>query len=271
MAWTTRSSPVVTILMTNTAPRQRLDILLTEQRLVRSRSHARDLIKRGLVSVDGEVVLRPGDTFAASVTLMLAEGAGAHVSRGGVKLEAALDAFGFNPRARYALDIGASTGGFTQILLERDARHVTAVDVGHGQLDFEIGRNERVTSLEGFDARELTREQVPEPVTAIVADVSFVSLTKVLPAAFALAVQGCWLVGLIKPQFEVGRDAVGKGGVVRDEVARDAAAQNVRAWLEAQPGWRVVGVMQSPIRGGGGNQEFLIGAVFDVELELFRS
>lgn len=255
--------------MNNANPRQRLDILLTEQRLARSRSHARDLIKRGLVSVDGEVVLRPGDTFGPGVALKLAEGAGAHVSRGAVKLEAALGAFGFNPTARNALDIGASTGGFTQVLLERDVRHVTAVDVGHGQLDFEIHRNERVTALEGFDARNLTREQVPEPVTAIVADVSFVSLTRVLPAALALAVEGCWLVGLIKPQFEVGREGVGKGGVVRDEIAREAAVQNVREWLEAQPGWRVVGIIQSPIRGGSGNQEFLIGAVFDVELELF--
>jgi len=223
------------------------------------------------VTVDGEVVLRPGDTFLPDVALKLADGAGDHVSRGAVKLEAALDAFNFNPTARNALDIGASTGGFTQILLEQDARHVTAVDVGHGQLDFEISRNPRVTALEGFDARDLKREQVPEPVTAIVADVSFVSLSKVLPAALSLAVQGCWLVALIKPQFEVGRDAVGKGGVVRDDIARDAAVQNVRDWLEAQPGWRVVGVMQSPIRGGGGNQEFLIGAVFDVDLELFRS
>lgn len=223
------------------------------------------------MTVDGEVVLRPGDTFLPDVALKLADGAGDHVSRGAVKLEAALDAFNFNPTARNALDIGASTGGFTQILLEQDARHVTAVDVGHGQLDFEISRNPRVTALEGFDARDLTREQVPEPVTAIVADVSFVSLSKVLPAALSLAVQGCWLVALIKPQFEVGRDAVGKGGVVRDDIARDAAVQNLRDWLEAQPGWRVVGVMQSPIRGGGGNQEFLIGAVFDVDLELFRS
>lgn len=239
--------------------------------MARTRSHARDLIKRGLVSVAGEVVMRPGVTLQPDATIELADGADTRVSRGAVKLEAALDAFGFDPEGRNALDIGASTGGFTQILLERGAAHVTAVDVGRGQLDWELSRNERVTSLEEFDARDLTPAEVNGPVTAIVADVSFISLTKVLPAALALAANGCWLVALIKPQFEVGREHVGKGGVVRDEVAREGAIANVRSWLEAQPGWRVTEVMQSPIRGNKGNQEFLIGATFDVDQELFSS
>ncbi|RME99276.1 MAG: hypothetical protein D6773_13185 [Alphaproteobacteria bacterium] len=143
--------------------------------------------------------------------------------------------------------------------------------MGRGQIDWRIASDERVTSLEGFDARDLTKEHVDGEVQAIVADVSFVSLTKVLPAALALAGNGCWLVALIKPQFEVGRELVGKGGVVRDEVSRRLATRNVREWLEAQPGWNVVGTVKSPIRGNKGNEEYLIGATFDLDQELFSS
>lgn len=257
--------------MSEPAKRKRLDLLLTTMSLARTRSQARDLIVRGHVRVDGQVVMRPGALVSERAGLSVAEGAGDYVSRGGVKLAAALEAFGFDAAGRQALDIGASTGGFTQVLLEHDVAHVTAVDVGRGQLHPDIAKDPRVTSLEGFDARDLTRKRLKEPVTAIVADVSFISVTKVLPAALALAAQGCWLVALVKPQFEVGRDAVGKGGVVRDEVAQGRAVENVLAWMSSQYGWSVIGDIHSPIRGQRGNREFLVGATFNIDQELFSS
>jgi 23S rRNA (cytidine1920-2'-O)/16S rRNA (cytidine1409-2'-O)-methyltransferase len=164
---------------------------------------------------------------------------------------------------RSALDIGASTGGFTQVLLARGATRVYAVDVGHGQLAPRLASDPRVVSLERCDARRLDRALVPEPVGAIVADVSFISLAKALPVPLSLAGPGAWLVALIKPQFEVGPAAVGKGGVVRDPAARQQAVQTVRGWMAGQPGWRVCDVVPSPIAGGSGNEEFLLGAVRD--------
>lgn len=186
-----------------------------------------------------------------------------YVSRGAVKLIKALDVFGFDTAGRIALDIGASTGGFTQVLLERGAAHVWCVDVGRGQLSAELKGNARVSALEGTDARILSPELIAEKVSAIVADVSFISLTKALPAALELAAPGCWLVALVKPQFEAGPDAVGKGGVVRDGAARQRALDSVRDWLAGQPGWDVMGITQSPIEGGDGNIETLIGARYD--------
>ncbi len=186
------------------------------------------------------------------------------MSRGGaLKLIAALDAFGFSPEGRIALDCGASTGGFTEVLLERGAAHVFAVDVGRGQLHPRIAADPRVTSLEGQDARALSAHEISRPVSAIVADVSFISLEKVLPAVLPFAEPGAWLAALVKPQFEAGREAIGKGGIVRDAAVRDAQAVKMSDWIAAQPGWRAVGVIPSPIEGGSGNQEFLLGAVFD--------
>jgi 23S rRNA (cytidine1920-2'-O)/16S rRNA (cytidine1409-2'-O)-methyltransferase len=190
-------------------------------------------------------------------------GAAAEVSRGAAKLAAALDRFRFPVEGRIALDIGASTGGFTQVLLARGATRVYAVDVGHGQLAPRLASDPRVISLERCDARRLDRALVPEPVGAIVADVSFISLTKALPVPLALAGPGAWLVALIKPQFEAGRAAVGKGGVVRDPAARQQAVQTVRGWVAGQVGWHIADVMPSPIAGGSGNEEFLLGAVRD--------
>ena len=184
-----------------------------------------------------------------------------YVSRGGLKLAAALDHFAFAVAGVVALDIGASTGGFTEVLLARGAARVYAVDVGHGQLHRRLARLPAVVSLEGQDARALDGTTVPEAVGAIVADVSFISLTKALPAALALAAPEAWLIGLIKPQFEAGRGAVGKGGIVRAAADRQRAIELVAGWLGAQAGWRLVDVIASPIRGGSGNQEFLIGAV----------
>ena len=247
---------------TDDTPR-RLDLALVARGLAASRAQARDLVKRGAVSVRGVTVSRPAMTVAAADVIAVAGGAGSFVSRGALKLLAALDQFHFDPVGRTALDVGASTGGFTQVLLQRGAAHVYAVDVGHGQLSSRIAGDTRVTSLEGRDARSLTRADIPGPISAIVADVSFISVTKVLPAALALSTQGCWLVALVKPQFEAGREAVGKRGIVRDPEDRQRALATVEAWVRAQPGWRTVGALPSPIAGGSGNLECLVGAVRD--------
>jgi 23S rRNA (cytidine1920-2'-O)/16S rRNA (cytidine1409-2'-O)-methyltransferase len=183
-----------------------------------------------------------------------------YVSRGAEKLAAALDRFGFDPSDRVVLDIGASTGGFSEVLLERGARRVYAVDVGTAQLHPRLKDDPRVVSLENFDARMLSDAEVPEPVTAITVDVSFISVTKLLEPVLQLAASGAWIVVLVKPQFEVGRENVGSGGIVRDEAARQSALQGVRDWLAAQSGWTIVGDMTSPILGGSGNIEFVLGA-----------
>ncbi|WP_072394667.1 TlyA family RNA methyltransferase [Hyphomicrobium sp. CS1GBMeth3] len=240
----------------------RLDKVLLARGLVPSRSRARDLIVRGAVRVGGAVETKPGALVAADAPIALSA-ASDYVSRGALKLEAALDAFGFNPEGRVALDVGASTGGFTDVLLDRGAAHVYAVDVGRGQLHPRLGTDARVTSLEGQDVRELTEQQIPQRVFAIVADVSFISLEKALPAALAFAAPGAWLVALVKPQFEAGRAAVGKGGIVREAAVREAQAEKIAAWIGGLPGWQVTGVIASPVAGGSGNQEFLLGARFD--------
>src|SRR5262245_9040894 len=240
----------------------RLDRMLLKRGLARSRAEAQDLIKRGLVAVAGSVVVRTATPVSDADQIVLAA-LPRYVSRGGLKLAAALDHFAFAVDGVVALDLGASTGGFTQVLIERGAARVYAVDVGHGQLHPDLRQLPRVVSLEGLDARALDRRSVPDPIGAIVADVSFISLGKVLPAALALAQPATWLVALIKPQFEVGRGAVGKGGIVRDAAQRQRAIELVRDWLTAQGGWRVLDVIPAPIRGGSGNQEFLLGARHD--------
>jgi 23S rRNA (cytidine1920-2'-O)/16S rRNA (cytidine1409-2'-O)-methyltransferase len=240
----------------------RLDQILTARGLAPTRSRARDLILRGLVLVDGAVQTKPGALVTDRAVLSVS-GESDYVSRGTLKLAAALEAFGFDPAGRVALDVGASTGGFTEVLLARGAVKVYAVDVGHGQLHQKLKDDARVISLEGRDARSLAREDIPEPVGAIVADVSFISLEKALPAALALASRGAWLVALVKPQFEAGREAVGKGGIVRDAAVREAQGMRIQAWLDQQPGWHSVGLMPSPIQGGSGNEEYLVGARFD--------
>jgi 23S rRNA (cytidine1920-2'-O)/16S rRNA (cytidine1409-2'-O)-methyltransferase len=243
--------------------RKRLDIVLVERGLVPTRSRARDLIRCGKVLVDAQVCTKAGAGVGTGQVLALEPGSAMGVSRAGAKLASALDAFGFDANGRIALDVGASTGGFTEVLLQRGAEKVYAVDVGHGQLHARLRADPRVVSLEGCDARSLTREIIPEPVAAIVADVSFISLRKALAAPLALAAPGAWLVALIKPQFEVGRARVGKGGIVRDADAREGAVAETKAWLAGQPGWHVSGVVPSPLRGGSGNEEFLIGASKD--------
>jgi 23S rRNA (cytidine1920-2'-O)/16S rRNA (cytidine1409-2'-O)-methyltransferase len=242
----------------------RLDQMLVARGLVPSRARAQDLIKRGFVRVAGRVCEKPAFEVALSETLEVAEDAPHYVSRGAEKLAAALDAFGFDPNGLVALDVGASTGGFTQVLLERGAERVYAVDVGTAQLHEDLRNNSRVTSIENCDARMLSRDVVPSHVACIVIDVSFISVTKVLGSVLPLASPDAWLVILVKPQFEVGRERIGGGGIVRDEAARRVAVDAVRGWLETQAGWRIVGEMISPITGGSGNVEYLIGAHRDV-------
>jgi 23S rRNA (cytidine1920-2'-O)/16S rRNA (cytidine1409-2'-O)-methyltransferase len=183
------------------------------------------------------------------------------VSRGGVKLAHGLDFFGFDPAGRVALDVGASTGGFTDVLLTRGAKRVYAVDVGHGQLAWKLRSDPRVVVLEKTNARRLTAVMVPEPVGVLVCDASFIGLQIVLPAALALCGEKAFAVALIKPQFEAGPESVGKGGVVRDPAVHTAVCERIAAWWAALPGWRVLGVTKSPITGPEGNVEFLIGAV----------
>lgn len=225
-----------------------------------SRSRAADLIRQGCVKVAGKPELKPGALVMPGASLAISPEACTYVSRGGLKLAAALDAFAFDPKDRVALDLGASTGGFTDVLIGRGAAKVYAVDVGKGQLHAKLRANPRVVALEGTDARALDRTVIGEEVSAIVADVSFIGLGLVLPAALRLAAPGAWLVALVKPQFEAGRGAVGKGGIVRSEADRLKSVAKIRKFIEDQPGWTVVGDIPSPIRGGSGNEEFLIGA-----------
>lgn len=239
--------------------RRRLDQALVDRGLVRSRSQAQDLIRRGLVAVGGRTARKPGEQVELSTSLLVAPDAAAMVSRGAEKLRAALDQFGYDARDRVALDLGASTGGFTQVLIARGARRVYAVDVGRGQLDPALAADPRVVSFEGLDARNVTIETTGGKVGAIVADLSFISLKLALAPALELAAPGAWLVALVKPQFEVGRAGVGKGGIVRDAVLRQAAVDEIAVWLSGL-GWCVAGPIASPIAGGSGNVEHLIGA-----------
>jgi len=182
------------------------------------------------------------------------------VSRGGVKLAHALDHFAIDPAGLTCLDVGASTGGFTDVLLARGAARVFAVDVGRGQLAWKLRGDDRVVVLERLNARHMTHEDVPDPVDLIVCDASFIGLQTILPAPLALAAPGARLVALIKPQFEVGKGAVGKGGIVRDPDQHRAVGDRISAWLDRMEGWSVIGVTDSPIEGAEGNREFLIAA-----------
>ncbi len=241
----------------NGAPR-RLDVELVRRGLSPSRAQAQAAIAAAKVSVNGATATKPGQLVGADA--VIAAGA-AHpwVSRGGVKLAHALDAFGLSPDGLACLDVGASTGGFTQVLLARGARRVVAVDVGRGQLSGVVASDPRVTSLEGQDARTLTRDLIGEAPGLIVCDASFIGLAKVLPAALDLAAPGAHLVALFKPQFEVGPAHVGKGGIVTDAAAASAAASALETWLAGR-GWPVAAWTQSPIPGGDGNQERLLCA-----------
>jgi 23S rRNA (cytidine1920-2'-O)/16S rRNA (cytidine1409-2'-O)-methyltransferase len=242
--------------------RIRLDIALVERGLAPSRARARDAVLRGAVSVNGVAILKPGTEVAPDAALAVDDPASAYVSRAALKLIAGLDAFGLDPSGRVALDIGASTGGFTQVLLERGAAKVHAIDVGHGQLHPLLADDPRVIATEGLNARDLTPEHLGgDAPGVIVCDTSFISLTLVLPPALALAAPGAFGVFLVKPQFEAGKEGVGKGGLLRDPDDAPRLAARLADWLAAQPGWRSLGISDSPITGGDGNREFLLGGV----------
>ncbi|QPC42074.1 TlyA family RNA methyltransferase [Kaustia mangrovi] len=238
----------------------RLDQLLVERGLVETRSRARAAILAGAVRVDGTVIAKPAARVARDAALALDPGLDTHVSRAALKLIHALDRFGIDPGGLVALDLGASTGGFTEVLLERGAARVHAVDVGHGQLHPRLAGDPRVIVHEGVNARALDGTVVPEAPALVVCDVSFIGLKLALPPALALAAPGAWLVALVKPQFEVGREGLGKGGIVRDEALREEVCADIRRWLEETAGWTVAGLVRSPITGGDGNVEYLVAA-----------
>ncbi len=240
--------------------RKRADIVLVERGFFPSRARAQAAIAAGLVSVGGVALRKPSEEVADDARIA-AEAPHPWVSRGGVKLTAALDAFGLDPAGLVCLDVGASTGGFTDVLLARGARHVVAIDVGHGQLAERLAADPRVHSFEGLDARALTRDHLGEAPGAIVCDVSFISQRLVLPHVLALAAPQAWLVTLVKPQFEVGPAEILKGRV-RSEGALARACEEVGACIAAE-GWTLLGSIPSPILGGGGAKEFLIAARHD--------
>lgn len=241
------------------AAKRRLDQLLADRGLAESRTRAQALIMAGLV-YEGETRLtKPGQQVAEDAVLDVRGRDHPWVSRGGVKLAHALDAFGLDPAGVTAMDVGSSTGGFTDVLLTRGAAHVIAVDSGTNQLAWKLRQDARVTVLEQTSARVLTPELIGRPYGWVVCDASFIALAKVLEVPLALVTQPATLVALIKPQFEVGRDEVGKGGVVRDPALHRRVCDETAAWLTGA-GWDVLGIETSPITGPEGNVEFLIAA-----------
>jgi len=237
---------------------QRLDQLLVSLGLFASRSRARDAVNRGTVKVGGKVVTKAGALFGEDAAIEIDDPAQDYVSRAALKLTAALDHFGLDPAGHHCLDIGASTGGFTEVLLERGAAHVTAIDVGHGQMHPRIAADPRVANIEGFNARNLTADDVGHDVTFIVSDVSFISLRLALAPSLKIAESGATAVLLVKPQFEAGREAIGKGGMLKDPASAPDVAASLERWFVEEMGWKSLGLIASPIAGGDGNQEYLL-------------
>jgi 23S rRNA (cytidine1920-2'-O)/16S rRNA (cytidine1409-2'-O)-methyltransferase len=240
------------------AEKERADALLVARGLAESRTKAQALILAGLVFSGERRIEKPGQTLPMDAELAVKGREHPWVSRGGVKLAHALDHFAINPAERTALDIGASTGGFTDVLLSRGAKRVYAVDVGHGQLAWKLRQDPRVTVLEGVNARFLSEREIPEAPEIVTCDASFIGLATVLAPALGLAAPGAFLVALVKPQFEVGPERVGKGGIVREAAFRDEVCTRLLAWLGTQTGWRPLGLVESPIRGAEGNVEYLL-------------
>ena len=239
--------------------KQRIDQLLVSRGLAESRARAQALIMAGLVFVGTRKVDKSGQQVAEDAEISVKGRDHPWVSRGGIKLSAAIEPFGLDPAGAVAMDIGSSTGGFTDVLLQNGAAHVFAVDSGTNQLAWKLRQDPRVTVLEQTSARVLTPEQIDRPCDWVVCDASFIGLAKVLERPLELAAPDCRLVALIKPQFEVGREEVGKGGVVRDPALHARVCDQVRGWLESS-GWTVDGIVESPITGPEGNVEFLISA-----------
>jgi 23S rRNA (cytidine1920-2'-O)/16S rRNA (cytidine1409-2'-O)-methyltransferase len=237
----------------------RVDQLLVERGLAESRTRAQALVLAGAVYSGEARIAKPGQTVPADAPIEVRGRDHPWVSRGGIKLAHAIGHFGLDPAGVVAMDIGSSTGGFTDVLLSMGADHVFAVDSGTNQLAWKLRQDPRVTVLEQTSARILTPQQIDRPCTWVVCDASFISLAKVLEVPLKLAAPQCRLVALIKPQFEVGRGEVGKGGVVRDPALHARVCDEVRGWLEAG-GWQIQGIVESPIKGPEGNVEFLISA-----------
>lgn len=238
--------------------KERADVLLVARGLAESRARAQALILAGQVFSGERRIEKAGAELAFDAPLSVRGAAHPWVSRGGLKLEKGLDHFGVDPQGRICLDVGAATGGFTDVLLARGAAKVYAVDVGQGQLAWKLRQDPRVVVLERTNARRLGRAQVPEPPGLIVCDASFIGLETLLPAPLALAAPRAELIALIKPQFEVGKGRVGKKGVVRDPALHAEVCARIEAWLSGLPGWSVLGLTESPILGPEGNKEFLI-------------
>jgi 23S rRNA (cytidine1920-2'-O)/16S rRNA (cytidine1409-2'-O)-methyltransferase len=240
--------------------RQRADTILVARGLAESRTRAQAVIMAGLVFSGERRIDKPGQIIAPDAALEVRGRDHPWASRGGLKLAKGLDHFAIDPTGLVCLDVGASTGGFTDVLLSHAAAEVYAVDVGKGQLAWTLRNDSRVVVLEGVNARYLSRAEVPKAIELLVCDASFVGLETILPAPLALTAPGARLIALIKPQFEVGKGRVGKGGVVRDAALHDEVCARIAAWLAAQPGWRVLGLTESPITGPKGNKEFLVAA-----------
>jgi 23S rRNA (cytidine1920-2'-O)/16S rRNA (cytidine1409-2'-O)-methyltransferase len=240
--------------------KKRIDLILVERGLADSRSRAQELVRNGLVKAAGAPVSKPSAEFSLETSVEVTGELFPWVGRGGLKLDHALQEFSILVKDRTCLDLGASTGGFTDVLLQRGAAKVYAVDVGHGQLHDRLRGDPRVISLEGLHAKDLSADNIPEPAGFIAVDVSFISLTKVLPFAAARAARDCDLVALIKPQFEAGRGNLGKGGIVKDEALQRKICADIHAFIETELRWYVKGTIRSPVAGGDGNAEFLIAA-----------
>ena len=238
-------------------PKSRLDVLLVERGLVPSRERARAVILAGLVRVDGQIVSKAGAAVAQTAAIDLTGPEHPYVGRGGIKLAHALDVFGIAVEGRRGLDIGASTGGFTDVLLQRGASDVIALDVGHNQLDWKLRSDARVHVLEGVNARALTQKEVPHLVDIVTIDVSFISLSYILPQVPKVLAPGADIVALVKPQFEAGREEVGKGGIVSDPAVHEAVLVRIATNAESL-GFERRGLTASPIAGATGNREFLM-------------
>ncbi len=239
----------------------RLDQLIVKKGLAQTRARARDAIMRGCVSIDGKITNRPGRAVGDGANIELKDPVSQYVSRAALKLDAALETSGFDVTGKSCLDIGASTGGFTQVLLQHGASQVIAIDVGHGQMAAKIADDRRVINIEGVNARQL-EEVLPDSLEfeVIVCDVSFISLKLALPPALDLASPGSFGIFLVKPQFEAGRDHIGRGGVIRDAEIGEKVAKGLCHWIDDQARWQHTHLLPSPLKGGSGNQEYLLCA-----------
>ncbi|WP_338330209.1 TlyA family RNA methyltransferase [Commensalibacter sp. Nvir] len=240
--------------------KKRVDILLVEKNLVESRSKAQALIMAGLIFTPNSRINKPGELVREDIPLTIKGREHPWVSRGGMKLDHALHTFRLNPEGLNCIDVGASTGGFTDVLLSKNAHKVYALDVGHGQLAWKLRNDPRVIVHEKCNARYLTKHHIQDRIQVVVCDASFISLKTILPTPLSFCQPGGWAVALIKPQFEAGREYVGSKGVVRDPQIHQQVCQDIQNWWQNMPNWKVLGIETSPITGPEGNKEFLIAA-----------